>query len=100
MATFINSIIINLTSTEFEGLAIFTILFLVFLAIYRKWLVLLLTLLTIVLGWGAQDVIITNITSYTNNPNQVAMIIDVPLIIYCTGGVMVIILLLISFLKS
>ena len=100
MATFINSIIINLTSTEFEGLAIFTILFLVFLAIYRKWLVLLLTLLTIVLGWGAQDLIITNITSYTNNPNQVAMIIDVPLIIYCSGGVIVIILLLISFLKS
>jgi len=100
MATFINSIIINLTSIEWEGIAIFTILFLVFLAIYRKWVVLLLTLLTIVLGWGAQDVIITNIASYTNNPNQVPMIVDVPLIIYCTGGVMAIILLLISFLKS
>jgi len=100
MATFINSIIINLTSIELEGLAIFTILFLVFLAIFRKWLVLLLTLLTIVLGWGAQDLIITNIASYTNNPDQAAMIVNVPLIIYCIGGVMVIILLLISFLRS
>ncbi|HUT63664.1 MAG TPA: hypothetical protein VMZ04_06875, partial [Anaerolineae bacterium] len=63
------------------------------LAIFRKWGILLLTILTIVLAWGAGDLMITNILSQDT-------VISVSLLVYCIGGGIIMILILISFLKS
>ena len=62
------------------------------LAIFRQYRILLLTLLTIVLGWGAGDLIIQNIETDMQ-------VISVSLLIYCIGGGIVLILCLISFFK-
>ena len=59
---------------------------------FRQWYIVLITLLTFVLAWGAEDLIIMNLDS-----NQA--VINVTLIIYCVGGGLVIILSLIAFLK-
>jgi len=77
---------------NWEGSAMFAIAILAILAIYRQWHILLITLLTIVLGWGAQEIIILNIE--TN-----VQVISVPFLVYCIGGGIVVILTLISFFK-
>ena len=83
----------NLLSINWDGPAIFVVLILAVLIILRKWSMLLMILLTIVLGWGAQDLIITNYESEQQ-------IVSVPLVIYCVGGGTVILLALYSFFKS
>ncbi|MCK4824681.1 hypothetical protein KA005_53510 [bacterium] len=93
MENFISIVVNNIKSINWEGPASFGIILLALLAIFRKWSILLITLFTIVLGWGAQDLIITNLL--TSNK-----VISVPLLIYSVGGGIVIILLLISFFKS
>jgi len=93
MDAFISMIIQHLRGINWEGPAIFAIILLVLLAIFRKWSILLLTLLTIVLGWGAEDLIITNISNNTD-------IISVPFLIYCIGGGLILIFILVSFFKS
>ena len=65
----------------------------VILLIMRKWGIIMLTLLTIVLAWGAEDMMITNMQ--TNHP-----IISLPLLIYGVGGILIIILTIISFFQS
>lgn len=71
----------------------FIILVLVGLLLLKKFTIFLIVLVTIVLGWGAQDLMITSVGS--NNE-----IISMPLIIYGIGGVAFIILSLISFYRS
>ncbi len=83
----------NLMNINWDGPAIFVVLILAVLLVLRKWSMLLLIVLTIVLGWGAQDLIITN---YESNQN----IISVPLVIYSVGGGTVLLLALYSFFKS
>ncbi len=77
---------------NWEGPAMFTIAGLAVLAIYRQWHVLLIVLFTIVLGWGAEDLIILNIETNMS-------IISISLLIYCAGGGIGLILALISFFK-
>lgn len=89
---FIDNILWNLMNINWEGSAMFAIAVLAILAIYRQWHTLLIILLTIVLGWGVQDIIIFNVE--TN-----MQVLSGPLLIYCTGGGIVLILSLISFLK-
>jgi len=93
MQGFIDTIIWNIRNIDLQGPAIFVIIALAFLAVFRKWSMLLLILLTIVLGWGAQDLIITNMESSSD-------VVTVPFLIYCVGGGTIIILFLISFFKS
>jgi len=63
METLVDLILTNLRETDWSGPALFVVLILAVLVIFRKWAMFLLILLTIVLGWGAQDLIITNPTS-------------------------------------
>lgn len=93
MGNYINIIMENIKAINWEGPASFAIIFLAVLAIFRKWSILLITLFTIVGGWGAQDLIITNLTS--NN-----QVISIPLLVYSIGGGIIVILLLITFFKS
>jgi hypothetical protein len=93
MDSITNTIIAHLKSINFEGPAMFVIAFLALLGYFRRWSILLLSLLVIVLGWGARDLIILNIKS------QSAMI-SLPLIIYGIGGLLILFLVLISFYKS
>ena len=78
---------------NWDGPALLVLIILAILLILRKWSMFLLIILTIVLGWGAEDLIITSMGT-----NQ--EIISVPLLIYCIGGGTIIILVLISFFKS
>ena len=92
MDVFFDNILENFRTINWEGPAMFGIIVLTTLAIFKQWKILLITLLTIVLGWGVQDLIIMNIA---NNMK----IITVPLLIYCIGGGIALLLFLISFLK-
>ena len=92
MDVFFDNILENFRAINWEGPAMFGIIVLTTLAIFKQWKILLITLLTIVLGWGAEDLIIMNIA---NN----LKVINMSLLIYCSGSVIVIILLLISFFK-
>lgn len=93
MDSFVNLILQHLKEIQWDGPAIFVVILLAVMAIFRKWSILLLVLLTIVLGWGAQDLIITNLESSSK-------IISVPFLIYCIGGGTIIILALFAFFKS
>ncbi len=93
MADFIAGIMEHLRNLNLENPAMFLIVFLAALAVFRRWGVLLLTLLVIVLGWGAQDLIIMNIQ--TDN-----RVVSLPLVIYSAGGVLVVLLSLWSFYKG
>ncbi|MFC1573740.1 hypothetical protein ACFL30_00990 [Candidatus Latescibacterota bacterium] len=71
----------------------FVLIVLAGLLILRKFTIFLIVLATVVIGWGAQDLMITSIGSNKE-------IISMPLIIYGVGGVAFIILSLISFYRS
>ena len=71
----------------------FVLVVLVGLLILRKFNIFLLVLATVVIGWGAQDLMITSAGTSKE-------IISMPLIIYGVGGVAFIILSLISFYRS
>ncbi len=92
MDTFIDNILWHITEIDWEGPAMFGVIMLAVLAIFRQYRILLLTLLTIVLNWGAGDLIIQNLE--TN-----MQVISVSLLIYCIGGGIILILCLISFFK-
>jgi hypothetical protein len=77
---------------DWEGPGVFAIILLTILALFRKWKILLITLLTVVLGWGAQDIIVMNLETNMR-------IISLSLLIYCIGGGLMIILSLISFFR-
>ena len=93
MDAFIDMILQNLRAINWDGPAIFVVIILAILTVFRKWSMLLLIILTVVLGWGAQNLMITSIDS------EIA-VISVPFVIYCIGGGIIVILALISFFKS
>lgn len=78
---------------DYQGPAMFVIVFLALLAVFRKWSILLFTLLVIVLGWGAKDLIILNLQNDST-------IVSLPLLIYGAGGVIIVVLVLLSFYKG
>ena len=92
MNGFIENIVKQTAAINWEGPAMFSVVVLAVLAVFRQWRVLLVTLLTIVLGWGAGDLIIYNIETSIR-------FVSVSLVIYSTGGVVCLILILISFLR-
>jgi len=71
----------------------FIIVVLVGLLILKKFSMFLIVLVTVIIGWGAHDLIITSST--TNRE-----IVSIPLIVYGIGGVAFIVLSLISFYRS
>ena len=68
----------HLRTINYEGPAMFVIVFLALLAIFRRFSILLITLLVIVLGWGAQDLMITNIQTQS-------AVVSIPLLVYGGG---------------
>ncbi|MHB9028358.1 MAG: hypothetical protein ACYC9O_06285 [Candidatus Latescibacterota bacterium] len=93
MGEFYARILENMRGIDYQGPAMFVIVFLALLAVFRRWSILLLALLTIVLGWGAQDLIILNMESQSR-------IVSMPLLIYGFGGFIILVLVLVSFYKS
>ena len=93
MNSIIDILLTHLKDIQWDGPAIFVVIILAVTAVFRKWSMLLLIILTVVLSWGAQDLIITNLESEQT-------LISVPFIIYCIGGGTIILLALISFFKS
>jgi len=93
MNSIIDILLTNLKDINWDGPAIFVVIILAVMAVFRKWSMLLLIILTVVLSWGAQDLIITNFESEKT-------LVSVPFIIYCIGGGTIILLALISFFKS
>jgi hypothetical protein len=89
----LENVIRHVKNFSFSSPAIFVIVLLVFLAVFRKWSILLLTIFVIVLGWGAQDLMIMNIKTNSS-------FVSLPFLVYCFGGVLVLVLILYSFYKS
>ena len=71
----------------------FIIVVLVGLLILKKFSMFLIVLVTVIIGWGAQDLIITSSTTSKE-------IVSIPLIVYGIGGIAFIVLSLISFYRS
>jgi hypothetical protein len=93
MGNLFEKIIQNLKGINFEGPVMIVIVLLAFLAVFRKWSILLFTLLVAVLGWGARDLMIMNIKTQS-------AVVNLSLLIYIFGGVIIILLILYSFYKS
>lgn len=93
MGEFIAKVTEALRGIDLQSPAMFVIVFLAILAVFHRWGILLITLLVIVLGWGAQDLIIMNITTENR-------VVSLPLIIYAAGGVLVVLLSIWSFYKG
>ena len=93
MDAFVDIIMENLTNINWEGPAAFVVAALAIFAFFRKFTMVLLIILTVVIGWGAQDMIILNMD--TDNK-----LISVPFLVYSVGGVAVFFLVLFSFFKS
>ena len=92
MESIIENIVVNFKAINWEGPAMFFIIVLAFLSVFRQWHILLLVLLTIVIGWGAEDIMLLNIETGNN-------VISLSLVIYCCGGGIAFILSLLAFLK-
>jgi hypothetical protein len=83
----------HLSAVNWEGPAIFVLAILAVFALMRKWSLILLILLIVAIGWGAEDLIVFNLSKKSN-------VISVPLMIYIVGGVVVFVLALISFFRA
>ncbi len=90
--TFIDNIVGNVNAIDWEGPAMFGIIMMAVLALFRQWHIVLMTLLTFVLAWGAEDLIIMNIETSMR-------IVSVPLIVYSVGGGLILIMSLFAFFK-
>ena len=93
VGSFFSNIISNITGIDWQGPAVFAIIALAVLALFQKWRIVLLTLLTVVLGWGAEDMMLLNVDT-----NQ--KIVSVSLLVYVVGGIYVIILALFEFMNT
>lgn len=93
MQAIIDSITAHASAINWNGPAAFIAVVLVVLLIFQRWSMFLIVVLTVVLGWGAQDFIVMNL----DNGKQV---ITLPFLIYAGGGGILIILLLYRFFKS
>ena len=93
MQAIIDTIVDNFYAINWGGPAAFVAIIMAILLIFQRWSMFLIVVVTVVLGWGAQDFIIMNIGSDQQ-------VINLPLIIYCIGGGLLVLLLLITFFKS
>ena len=93
MEGFIDTIIEHLTNINWKGPAAFIVAILAVFAFLRKFFLMLMIILTIVIGWGAEDIILFNLE--TNN-----RMISASFLVYIIGGVSVFLLALYSFFKS
>ena len=93
MEGFIDLILDHLSTINWQGPAAFVVAVITIFAIFRKWSLILLIIFTVVLSWGAEDLIILNMESNDQ-------LISAPLLIYIVGGIAVFFLTLFSFYKS
>ena len=93
MEGFVDTVIEHLTNINWEGPAAFVVAVLAVFAFLRKFSLILIIILTIVIGWGVEDIILFNLETDD-------ALITAPLLIYTVGGVSVFFFALYSFFKS
>jgi hypothetical protein len=93
MDDLIQSSLENIKTYDWSSPFTFIIVILAGLLILRKFSMFIIVLATVVIGWGAQDLMITNAESNKD-------VVSIPLIVYGVGGVVFIVLSLISFYRS
>ena len=93
MEGFVDTIMEHLTNINWEGPAAFVVAVLAVFAFLRKFSLILIIILTIVVGWGAEDIILFNLETDD-------ALITAPLLVYTVGGVTVFLFALYSFFKS
>ena len=93
MESFIDTVIQNLTHINWEGPAAFFIAALAIFALFRKFSLVLIIILTIAIGWGAEDIIIFNLQTDDK-------LIGAPFLVYIIGGITTFFLAVYSFFKS
>ena len=82
----------NIYAYNWDSPFTLVIVFLAGLLIMRKWSLFIILFSAIVFGWGARDLIVWHLI-------MLKEIIGVPLIIYCTGGFLFLVLSFIKFMK-
>jgi len=93
MESFFNMVFENLNNVNWEGPAAFIVALMALFAFFRKFTLVLMIILIVVLGWGAQDLIIFNLDSDNS-------LVSVPFIIYVGGGILVFLMAMYSIFKS
>ena len=93
MDQLIAKVLSNLQDINWESPAAFVIALIAVFALMKRWSLVLLIVLTVVLGWGAEDMIILNLTTEDR-------IVSLPFLIYIVGSLVVFLFAMTSFFKS
>jgi hypothetical protein len=96
MESIVNNILMHihtLNKINWEGPAAFVIAIIAVLVLLRKWSLLMMIILVLVIGWGAQDLIVYSLETRHQ-------VISLPVLIYLFGGVVIFIIAFISFFRS
>jgi hypothetical protein len=93
MQAMYDTILAQVSAIDWSGPAAFVAVVLGVLLIFQRWSMFLLVVVIVVLGWGAQDFIVMNLTNGER-------VVTLPFLIYAAGGGFLIILLLYKFFKS
>ena len=93
MDQLIAKVLSNLQHINWESPAAFVVALIAVFALMKRWSLVLLIVLTIVLGWGAEDMIVLNLTTEDR-------IVSLPFLIYIVGSVVVFLFAMTSFFKT
>ena len=93
MDQFISKVLSNLQHIDWESPAAFIVALIAVFALMKRWSLVLLIILTVVVGWGAEDMIVLNL-------NTQDRITSVPFLIYIVGSAVVFLFVMISFFKT
>ena len=93
MEEFIARITERIAVFDWQGPGMFGIILLAVLGLIKQFKVVLITLFTVALAWGAGDLVITNMGTGEK-------MMSLPLLIYCIGGGIACILFIIAMLKT
>jgi uncharacterized membrane protein len=93
MEHFAAAVLEHLHAVDWQGPAAFVVALLAVFALFRKWSMFLLVILTIVLGWGLEDMIVMNLQTDD-------AVVSVPLLVYVIGSGAIMVLAFSSLFKS
>ena len=92
MDQLISKVLSNLQHINWESPAAFVVALIALFALMKRWSLILLIILTVVLGWGAEDMIVLNLTTEDR-------IVSLPFLIYIIGSSVIFLFAITSFFK-
>ncbi len=92
MEMLLNTALMHVQTFDWQGPYTFLFLVLAILAIFGRWGIIFTTLITLLLGKIAHDLIVMDLQTSQ-------AIIEVPLVIYCVGGILIGLAVLVRFIR-